>query len=299
MKTSKEMADSVFQIRDALNEKKKKRKIIAKKAVYIVSAACMLGGIFLGIRYSSSARKRTPDISVIDTTENINETEYTSQTSGKEEQIVTDSTQSTSINKTGTTESKIYTSSAEKTIPTTETNTENNTDNADENNVTDSDDTEKPHEIRTETATHESIATTVSVSKEPETTVSFSINAPSTPGAVNTENDGMITATPAGEETNVDSFPGSAKHDDRPVEMEYTEAVFHDKKYKFTGKEADAGIIEDYIDEAEMKGNDGETELKCKAKAYKLKDYDENTAIAIKFEGSEKYYFFVFSTENN
>ena len=102
----------------------------------------------------------------------------------------------------------------------------------------------------------------------------------------------MITATPAGEETNVDSFPGSAKHDDRPVEMEYTEAVFHDKKYKFTGKEADVDIIEDYIDKAEMKGNDGETELKCNAKAYKLKDYDENIAIAIKFEGSEKYYFF-------
>ena len=278
MKTSKEMADSVFQIRDALNEKKKKRKIIAKKAVYIVSAACMFGGIFLGIRYSSSARKRTPDISVIDATENINETEYTSQTSVKEGQIVTDSTQSTSINKTGTTESKIYTSSAEKTIPTTETNTENNTENSDESNITDTDDTEKPHDIRTET---------------------FSINAPSTPGAVNTENDGMITATPAGEETNVDSFPGSTKHDDLPVEMKYTEAVFHDKKYKFTGKELDGDVIEDYIDEAEMKGYEGETELKCKAKAYILKDFDENTAIAIKFEDSEKYYVFAFSTYNN
>ena len=299
MKTSKEMADSVFQIRDALNEKKKKRKIIAKKAVYIVSAACMFGGIFLGIRYSSSARKRTPDISVIDATENINETEYTSQTTVKEGQIVTESTQSTSIIKTGTTESKIYTSSAEKTIPTTETNTENNTENSDESNITDTDDTEKPHDIRTETATHESIATTVSVSKEPETTVSFSINAPSTPGAINTENDGMITATPAGEETNVDSFPGSTKHDDRPVEIKYTEAVFHDKKYKFTGKELDGDVIEDYIDEAEMKGYEGETELKCKAKAYILKDFDENTAIAIKFEDSEKYYVFAFSTYNN
>ena len=299
MKTSKEMADSVFQIRDALNEKKKKRKIIAKKAVYIVSAACMFGGIFLGIRYSSSARKRTPDISVIDATENINETEYTSQTSVKEGQIVTDSTQSTSINKTGTTESKIYTSSAENTISTTETNTEKNTDNPDESNITDSDNTEHPHEIRTEPATHESIATTVSVSKEPETTVLFSNNAPSTPGAVNTEYDGMNTAPTSGEETNVNSIPVSAKHDDRPVEMKYTEAVLHDKKYKFTGKELDGDVIEDYIDEAEMKGYEGEAELKCKAKAYKLKDFDENTAIAIKFEDSEKYYVFAFSTYNN
>ncbi|WP_295093898.1 hypothetical protein [Ruminococcus sp.] len=69
MKTSKEMADSVFRIRDAYDEKKRKRNIIMRKVGYVVSAACIFGVVFLGIKNSSLMRNNVPDITVTDTSE--------------------------------------------------------------------------------------------------------------------------------------------------------------------------------------------------------------------------------------
>lgn len=70
MKNSKEMADSVFRIRDTYLEKQRKRKIRLKKAAYIGSSVCMLGLIVAGINFMFPNIQQLPDITASDSSEN-------------------------------------------------------------------------------------------------------------------------------------------------------------------------------------------------------------------------------------
>ena len=69
MKNSKEMADSVFMIRDAFLEKQRIRKVKLKKAAYIGSSVCMFGLILVGIHFIISDRQQVSDITVTDVSE--------------------------------------------------------------------------------------------------------------------------------------------------------------------------------------------------------------------------------------
>jgi len=120
MKTSKEMADSVFQIRDAYIEKKRKKIVYIKKASYIVSVACMFTIVFLGIKYSSSIKQDIPEVNIVDNSENMEETTVITQISSYTGQInITDTQKSTVVTK----ESKI-TTFTETTIFNSTQNTE-------------------------------------------------------------------------------------------------------------------------------------------------------------------------------
>lgn len=120
MKTSKEMADSVFQIRDAYIEKKKKKIVYIKKASYIVSVACMFTIVFLGIKYSSSIKQDIPEVNIVDNSENIEGTTVITQISSYTGQInITDTQKSTLVTK----ESNI-TAFTETTVSNSTQNTE-------------------------------------------------------------------------------------------------------------------------------------------------------------------------------
>lgn len=66
MKNSKEMADSVFMIRDAFLEKQRIRKVKLKKAAYIGSSVCMLALVLAGIQFIIYDRQQVSDITVTD-----------------------------------------------------------------------------------------------------------------------------------------------------------------------------------------------------------------------------------------
>ena len=120
MKTSKEMADSVFQIRDAYIEKKKKKIVYIKKASYIVSVACTFTIVFLGIKYSSSIKQDIPEVNIVDNSENIEGTTVITQISSYTGQInITDTQKSTLVTK----ESNI-TAFTETTVSNSTQNTE-------------------------------------------------------------------------------------------------------------------------------------------------------------------------------
>ena len=52
-------------------------------------------------------------------------------------------------------------------------------------------------------------------------------------------------------------------------------------------------MLDDCYAEAEMEGFDGTTEHRCKAKVFRINEYSDSEAIAIKFDSSEKYFFYV------
>lgn len=64
MKNSKEMADSVFQIRDAYLEKKRKRNKRIKKASFIGSTFCLLGVVLFGLYYMKPENNQIPMMTI-------------------------------------------------------------------------------------------------------------------------------------------------------------------------------------------------------------------------------------------
>lgn len=92
MKNSKEMADSVFRIRDAYLEKQRIRKVKLKKAAYIGSSVCMLGLVLVGIHFIISDRQQVSDIIVTDVSEItslLNGSESETSDTPTQEEIVT------------------------------------------------------------------------------------------------------------------------------------------------------------------------------------------------------------------
>jgi len=70
MKSSKEMADSVFRIRDAYIEKRNKRRLYIKRTAFVASTACMFVLVFVGIKLTMPERPpQVPDIDVIGTSD--------------------------------------------------------------------------------------------------------------------------------------------------------------------------------------------------------------------------------------
>lgn len=69
MKSSKEMADAVFRIRDAYAEKKNKRKIIIKRTALVCSTACMFGLIFAALKLTTPEKPHPVDSGIIVETE--------------------------------------------------------------------------------------------------------------------------------------------------------------------------------------------------------------------------------------
>lgn len=94
MKNSKEMADSVFMIRDAYLEKQRIRKVKLKKAAYIGSSVCMFVLVLAGIHFIISDRQQISDITVSDVSESTSfsgESESETSDTPTQEELVTSS----------------------------------------------------------------------------------------------------------------------------------------------------------------------------------------------------------------
>ncbi|MBP3266774.1 MAG: hypothetical protein J6M07_00400 [Ruminococcus sp.] len=293
MKTSKEMADSVFQIRDALIDKRKKRIILARKAVTIAAAACVMVGGFLGVRHIAPERNKRPDISLAEDT-SISEITTTSPASHTVTAVKT-----TSGKAERTTECKTYTSIRENTTLTSAVTTETAEEKDEADTEVSAERTDDTNDAGTRpTATSQTRNT---VTEDTKTTAVVTLAPTSETGSHNDTSEQSVTGAshdhPSTNETQVNVTPASVSWEDLPVEKQYTEAVIEDRKYISAEKEVPEDMLGDYIDEIEMTGYDQETEHNCKAKAYRLKDCPESEAIAIRFEDSDKYYFYVIEKE--
>ncbi|HOC33663.1 MAG TPA: hypothetical protein PLH98_10160 [Ruminococcus flavefaciens] len=292
MKTSKEMADSVFQIRDALIDKRKKRIILARKAVTAAAAACVMGGIFLGVRHIAPERNKRPDISLAEDT-SVSEITTTSPASH------TAAAKTTSGKAERTTESKTYTSIRENTSVTSAVTTEIAEENDGADTEVSAERTDDSNDARTRPAA--TSQTRITITEVTKTTAVVTLAPTSETGSHNDTSEQSVTGAshdhPSINETQVNVTPASVSWEDLPVEKQYTEAFIEDRKYISAEKEVPEDMLGDYIDEIEMAGYDQETEHNCKAKAYRLKEYPNSEAIAIRFEGSDKYYFYVIEKE--
>ena len=79
------------------------------------------------------------------------------------------------------------------------------------------------------------------------------------------------------------------------AEKIYKEALFNNSIYTSSEKEVFSDMLDDFLDYAEMTGFNGEKKVQCTAKVYRIKEYSESIAVAVKFENSEKYYFYSIS----
>lgn len=136
MKSSKEMADAVFRIRDAYAEKKNKRKIIIKRTALVCSTACMFGLIFAALKLTSPEKPHPVDSGIIVETETASpesaETAALTNTmaqsapnaTAQSAQSTTAATQTTATEADGTSTSTRQTSS---TVPMTSTTAQTTT----------------------------------------------------------------------------------------------------------------------------------------------------------------------------
>ena len=289
MKTSKEMADSVFKIRDEYEEKQRKKRIIRKKAVYAVSTACMFGAIFIGIKYTSSMKLNIPEVAVVDTTDTTENAEDTHQTTKVTGTAPTDSTYT---NNESTKESKINNvTEASSTEPAENKETDTDTPTTEESDINEKE-TDEPTHIQTEPVS-EKTEPIITETKAPEVT------EPASSGDTVVQN----ATTPSGDDSPIvgpEAIPSTTDWDSLPMEKKYLEAILDGNIiYLYAEKELSSDMLGDFIAEVQMKGYDGEIEHLCRAKAYRIKDYSDSEAIAIKFDDSDKYYFYRFSTERN
>lgn len=287
MKTSKEMADSVFKIRDEYEENQRKKRITIRKAIYVVSIACMFEAIFIGLKYSSSMKPRISEIAVVDSSENAVTSENTHQTTKVKESI---STSSMYYNTESTKESKMNAvTETDIDIPTVAESDKNDNEFDELMYIHTEPISDKTEPVITET-------------KVPEITEPTTLSGDTVvQNAIVPSGDTVVqnATVPSGEILQI-TISSTNGWDNLSVEKKFTEAIINnDIIYLSSEKEVPSEMIGEYFTDVEMKGFDGKIEYFSNAKAYRIKDYSDNEAIAIKFDDSDKYYFYRLSTERN
>ncbi len=269
MKNSKEMADSVFAIRDAYTKKRNKRKKIIKKTAFAGSTVCMFVLIFAGIKQSMPEKPQTPDKSVIvDNTESTVSAE-TSINSREKHTSSAKTTAVTSVNTTSETKSGTQTVLTSKAVETTVT------DPAEENEYTSEsaqEETEAPASLETVT--------------EPDNTantVTETVN--------NTQTANFYAKD---EESDNDNFAHVAE-ESLSLCQKYSTVEIGSPAIEYTSsdKTVPADILGELLCITDIP--DTENMHNYSAEIYLITGYKQNEAIAVKFEGEDEYYFYGFN----
>lgn len=270
MKNYDEIADSILKKYEKEIKKRNRRKLTIKKISYVISTACVFCLVFIGIKYSVSPLQQIPDINIADVTDITVTTEKNTQTQINTNNSIT----ATSIVKTTVT--------GETVAVTDETAVEEIT--VSESEITDEISDIPETEIQpvtTEKATEISDETDI---KHHESTIP----------SVDT---GTQNAATGSDKTNDDNSETiiSSPSQSLSAEKIYKEALFNNSIYTSSEKEVFSDMLDDFLDYAEMTGFNGEKKVQCTAKVYRIKEYSESIAVAVKFENSEKYYFYTIS----
>ena len=266
MKNSKEMADSVFAIRDAYTEKRNKRKKIIKKTAFAGSTVCMFVLIFAGIKQFMPEKPQTPDKSVIvETAESTVSTE-TSINSREKHTSSAKTTAVTSVNTTSETKSGTQTVSTSKAVETTVTAP------TEEENEPAPEETEAPASLETVTEPDNAANTVTETVKNTQTANFYAKD----------------------EESDNDNFAHVAE-ESLSLCQKYSTVEIGSPAIEYTSsdKTVPADILGELLCITDIP--DTENMHNYSAEIYLITGYKQNEAIAVKFEGEDEYYFYGFN----
>lgn len=270
MKNSKEMADSVFAIRDAYTEKRNKRKKIIKKTAFAGSTVCMFVLIFAGIKQSMPEKPQTPDKSVIVETAESTVSAETSINSREKHTSSAKTTAVTSVNTTSETKSGTQTVSTSKAVETTVTAP------AEEENES----TAEPAQEQTEAPTS---LETVTEPDNTANTVTETVN--------NTQTANFYAED---EESDNNNFAHVAE-ESLSLCQKYSTVEIGSPAIEYTS--SDKTVPADMLGELLCITDIPDTENmhNYSAEIYLITGYKQNEAIAVKFKGEDEYYFYGFN----
>ena len=306
MKNYEEMANNVFKRIDEYEEKKRKKMIVVRKALVAVPVACLT--FFLGTfslkkaNIIPEARKSTGERQLVEIVTSDSESPKTVTTVYKETAATTETDRN--ILQTSLTTVAAETASLSSlndtvrdTVKETNKASESPSFHNAETAVSTIDNTisEKETTVVVTFSSSEIVTTQTSESNGNES----SENKETLPSSV-TESAVITTVTAESSTLPMIQFSDSIlPWEKRNSAQKYDKAElnYSHLKYHYFEMVLDISSIEDFISDASMSG-EGDYPLcekfYCDAKAFKVKGFGQDVAIAIKFENDEKYYLYHF-----
>ena len=173
MKSSKEMADAVFMIRDEYLEKKRNRDMAVRKAVYIGSPVCIISLIVAGAVFFGNNTAYVPPVSY--PSEVVSDTDTFSVSDTDADNSYSNSYSYSSINSTSSNSSN--TDSDSNTTSSRQNTSSNNTSSSQRNNKSSDTDTSKTRNSDTDTSKTRSSDTDTSKTRNSDTDTSKTRNS--------------------------------------------------------------------------------------------------------------------------
>ncbi|MCR5707963.1 MAG: hypothetical protein K6G82_06785 [Ruminococcus sp.] len=276
MKSSKEMADAVFRIRDAYAEKKNKRKIIIKRTALVCSTVCMFGLIFAALKLTTPEKPHPVDSGIIVETETApsesDDTPTMPSTIAQSPQSTTAATQTTATEADGTLTSVRSTTSAVSTT------------------------TASAHTTTAATAStrDEAEAETEWTTASQSTTALRRTTAKATPSPeLNTNTEFVMTCAEVTVGTvQVETTVATTSVENLEVYQRFSYLEYNKKTYTTKGWEASSMEVGELIDSTVFVSDD--SLISCNAQIYEFVSGIEAGAypIVLKFEGYDGYWIY-------
>ena len=289
MKSSKEMADSVFRIRDAYIEKRNKRRLYIKRTAFVASTACMFVLVFVGIKLTMPERPpQVPDIGVIGTSDSagsdIAATTVMASSPASTAPVQTAGTATETVTATQTQAA----SSETRTVASTTTAT------SDEEGLSYLED-----DVETETVTTRRTTAATTASRRTTSTVTSAqtFNAEHTTAAVTTApqtttvfvmTQAECTVVP--ETTAYPSVEATTPTFRAQIYERYRTVEFNTRIYTTKGWEARPVEVGEQIDSTTFISDD--SLLSCNVQIYECITGECDHPIVIKFEGYDGYWIY-------
>lgn len=275
MKSSKEMADAVFRIRDAYAEKKNKRKIIIKRTALVCSTACMFGLIFAALKLTTPEKPHPVDSGIIVETETapVESTDTPTMPS-----TIAQSAPSTTSVQTATTQT--VTSEADETSTSARSTTSSgSTTTAAAHTTTTAETTQTHDDIRDETEL-KTVTTTTAATVSPYTVIAETTQFVMTQVVVT---DGRTPAVTTTATTSAESLE---------VYQRFSYLEYNKRTYTTKGWEARSVEVGELIDSTTFVSDD--SLMTCNVQIYEFVSGIEAGAypIVLKFEGYDGYWIY-------
>lgn len=273
MKSSKEMADAVFRIRDAYAEKKNKRKIIIKRTALVGATACMFGLIFAALKLTTPEKPHPVDSGIIVETETAPSESDDTPTMPS---TIAQSAPSTTSVQTATTQT--VTSEADMTSASARSTTSSGSTTAASAHTTTAAAESTNDEVETETVTTEAVNSAETAAPFPEIAETTQFVMTQVVVTVGTSQAVTTTAT-----TSAESLE---------VYQRFSYLEYNKKTYTTKGWEASSMEVGELIDSTVFVSDD--SLISCNVQIYEFVSGIEAGAypIVLKFEGYDGYWIY-------
>ena len=275
MKSSKEMADAVFRIRDAYAEKKNKRKIIIKRTALVCSTACMFGLIFAALKLTTPEKPHPVDSGIIVETETAPSESDDTPTMPS---TIAQSAPSTTSVQTATTQT--VTSEADETSTSARSTTSEAATTAAAAHTTTTAETTQTHDDICDETELKTVTTTTAATVSPHTVIAETTQFVMTQVVVTVGTSQAVTTTAT---TSAESLE---------VYQRFSYLEYNKKTYTTKGWEARSMEVGELIDSTVFVSDD--SLISCNVQIYEFVSGIEAGAypIVLKFEGYDGYWIY-------